>query len=174
MWFFYDYNFLSPLHQGLLEAESQIEPELKELLSKAGADEYAPIFAKKGVKIKQLTYMNDKQLSEVLLIEKHMFFFTACIRYTEDDLRMFNIIFSHLQLGIHNAYIRQKILATLESNMEAPAAKVSDATPSAPMDNDVPSAPPAPIETFQSNECVVCMENKVLMLPFFFVYISAF
>ena len=74
MWFFYDYNFLSPpLHQGLLEAESQIEPELKELLSKAGADEYAPIFAKKGVKMKQLTYMNDKQLSEVLLIEKHMF-----------------------------------------------------------------------------------------------------
>ena len=68
MWFFYDYNFLSPpLHQGLLEAESQIEPELKELLSKAGADEYAPIFAKKGVKMKQLTYMNDKQLSEVLL-----------------------------------------------------------------------------------------------------------
>ena len=48
--------------------------------------------------------------------------------------------------------------------MEAPAAKVSDATPSAPMANDVPSAPPAPIETFQSNECVVCMENKVLML----------
>ena len=76
MWSFYDYNFLSPLHQGLLEAESQIEPELKELLSKAGADEYAPIFAKKGVKMKQLTYMNDKQLSEVLLIiEKHMFIF---------------------------------------------------------------------------------------------------
>ena len=84
MWFFYDYNFLStPLHQGLLEAESQIEPELKELLSKAGADEYAPIFAKKGVKMKQLTYMNDKQLSEVLLIiEKHMFIFITCA-YTD-------------------------------------------------------------------------------------------
>lgn len=170
MWFFYDYNFLStpPLHQGLLEAESQIEPELKELLSKAGADEYAPIFAKKGVKIKQLTYMNDKQLSEVLLIEKYMYTHTRWPSYFD------YYFYSHLQLGIHNAYIRQKILATLESNMEAPAAKVSDATPSAPMANDVPSAPPAPIETFQSNECVVCMENKVLMLPFFFVYISAF
>ena len=51
--------------QGLLEAESQIETELKDLLYKIGADEYVPIFAKKGVGMKQLTYMNDKQLSEV-------------------------------------------------------------------------------------------------------------
>ena len=48
-----------------MEAESQIETELKDLLFKIGADEYVPIFAKKGVGMKQLTYMNDKQLSEV-------------------------------------------------------------------------------------------------------------
>ena len=82
----------------------------------------------------------------------------------QDDLRIFLLLRITFQLGIHNAYIRQKILAALESNMETPAAKVFDATPSAPMANDVPSAPPAPIETFQSNECVICMENKVLML----------
>ena len=48
-----------------MEAESQIETELKDLLFKIGADEYVPIFAVKGVGLKQLTYMNDKQLSEV-------------------------------------------------------------------------------------------------------------
>ena len=58
------YNFLL---QGLLEAESQIETELKDLLFKIGADEYVPIFAVKGVGLKQLTYMNDKQLSEVYI-----------------------------------------------------------------------------------------------------------
>ena len=51
-----------------MEAESQIETELKDLLFKIGADEYVPIFAKKGVGMKQLTYMNDKQLSEVHIL----------------------------------------------------------------------------------------------------------
>ena len=51
-----------------MEAESQIETELKDLLYKIGADEYVPIFAKKGVGMKQLTYMNDKQLSEVHIL----------------------------------------------------------------------------------------------------------
>ena len=50
-----------------MEAESQIETELKDLLFKIGADEYVPIFAVKGVGLKQLTYMNDKQLSEVYI-----------------------------------------------------------------------------------------------------------
>ena len=47
--------------------------------------------------------------------------------------------------------------------MEAPETKeVLDTTPSAPMATDEPSAPPsAPIDTFQSNECVICLENKV-------------
>ena len=47
--------------------------------------------------------------------------------------------------------------------MEAPESKeVLDTTPSAPMATDEPSAPPsAPIDTFQSNECVICLENKV-------------
>jgi len=46
--------------------------------------------------------------------------------------------------------------------MEAPETKeVLDTTPSAPMATDEPSAPPsAPIDTFQSNECVICLENK--------------
>ena len=75
------------------------------------------------------------------------------------QLGMIFIFFS--QLGIHNAYIRQKILVSLERDLDAPASQVLDTTPSAPMPTDVPSAPSAPIETYQSNECVICMENKV-------------
>ena len=54
--------------------------------------------------------------------------------------------------------------------MEAPETKeVLDTTPSAPMATDEPSAPPsAPIDTFQSNECVVCMENKVIWVYLIF------
>ena len=55
-----------------MEAESQIETELKDLLFKIGADEYVPIFAMKGVGLKQLTYMNDKQLSEVHIFNIHL------------------------------------------------------------------------------------------------------
>ena len=46
---------------------------------------------------------------------------------------------------------------------EAAAVAVIDTTPSAPVATDLPSAPPlAPVETYQSNECVVCLENKVI------------
>jgi E3 ubiquitin-protein ligase LRSAM1 len=135
-WLIQYQKLLDSKPKGLLEAESQIETELKDLLFKIGADEYVPIFAKKGVGMKQLTYMNDKQLSEI---------------------------------GIHNAYIRQKIIASLDNAMEAPESKeVLDTTPSAPMATDEPSAPPsAPIDTFQSNECVVCLEKKcnIIFLP---------
>ena len=54
--------------------------------------------------------------------------------------------------------------------MEAPESKVLDTTPSAPMPTDAPSAPPsAPIDTFQSNECVVCLEKKVILVYNYFL-----
>lgn len=66
------------------------------------------------------------------------------------------------EMGVHNAYIRSRILAALEEELSA---KAGDATPSAPLATDTPSAPPmAPVETYQSNECVVCLENKVLKI----------
>ena len=43
----------------------------------------------------------------------------------------------------------------------------ADTAPSAPVavSDDLPSAPPmAPVETYQSNECVICLENKVSLL----------
>ena len=82
---------------------------------------------------------------------------------------------------MHNLYLRQKLLASVEqyaSMQEQLAARYtqtngnSGAYPSAPPQENIPSAPPAastassapsapPIETFQSTECCVCMERKV-------------
>ena len=85
---------------------------------------------------------------------------------------------------MHNLYLRQKVIAAVEqysSNQEQIVARygqtngVSGAHPSAPPQENVPSAPPPapfddssssapsapPIETFQSTECCVCMERKV-------------
>ena len=90
-------------------------------------------------------------------------------------------IIRFLQMGMHNLYLRQKLLASVEqyaSMQEQLAARYtqtngnSGAYPSAPPQENIPSAPPAastassapsapPIETFQSTECCVCMERKV-------------
>lgn len=49
----------------MVEAEKKIDASLKELLMKAGAEDYIPIFAMRGITIKQLPYMKDVELSEV-------------------------------------------------------------------------------------------------------------
>ncbi len=90
-------------------------------------------------------------------------------------------------MGVHNTYLRQKLLSLANAQMDSGAAAVpsappanaasaedeeaaaarkkladgtEDAAPSAPPSTE-PSAPVQPVETFQSTECVVCMENKV-------------
>ena len=69
-------------------------------------------------------------------------------------------------MGIHNAYLRQRILAVVEEENSSQSNGI-DTTPSAPVATDLPSAPPlAPVETYQSNECVVCLENKVFPMYF--------
>ena len=93
------------------------------------------------------------------------------------------------QLGVSSEYIRKKIKAAVEeyqamgermkarfSGIEngsigspsAPPTEMDDLAPTAPTlpsAEGVPSAPP--IETFQSAECVVCMERKVEILLIF-------
>ena len=76
-----------------------------------------------------------------------------------------------------------KMQENLASKMSGLSTSSANATPSAPINDEAPSAPPvegeakgaptdngtnitaapsAPlVETFQSNECVICMENKV-------------
>ena len=66
------------------------------------------------------------------------------------------------QLGVHNAYLRQRIVTALEEELCQDKQQSGDTAPSAPLPLDLPSAPPlAPVETYQSNECVICLENKV-------------
>ena len=49
--------------------------------------------------------------------------------------------------------------------MAAMANGNGNTAPSAPMPTDEPSAPPmAPVETYQSKECVICLENKASVL----------
>jgi len=142
----------------LTQMEDKVEPLLKEVLMEAGAEEYVPVFALKRVTLKQLSYMKDKELSE---------------------------------MGVHNTYLRQKILMCAERRANAIDASLGGGgAPSAPpataaqVDYDPPSAPPAskladsgnrptapsappPVETFQSTECVICLEQKcdIIFLP---------
>ena len=114
--------------------------------------------------------MEDKDLAEVKNV------FTAL-----------TILFTRyiFQLGVSSEYIRKKIKAGVDEyqemgeRMKARFSSIENgetADPSAPpteTDEDVPSAPTLPnsdddahpsappIETFQSAECVVCMERKV-------------
>ena len=69
-WLIQYQKLLDAKPKGLLEAEKAIDPDLKEVLVKAGAEEYVPILAMKDVNKKQVAYMNDKQLSEVILTGK--------------------------------------------------------------------------------------------------------
>lgn len=66
-WLIQYQKLLDAKPQGLLEAEKAIDPDLKDVLVKAGAEDYVPILAIKDVNKKQVMYMNDKQLSEVTL-----------------------------------------------------------------------------------------------------------
>jgi len=156
-WLIQYQKLLDSKPKGLVEAESKIEPALRDLLKSSGAEEYIPVLATRNVTLKQLSYMKDKELME---------------------------------LGMHNLYLRQKVIGAVEqftANQEQLAARygqtngVSGSHPSAPPQENVPSAPPPapfdstsssapsapPIETFQSTECCVCMERKcdIIFLP---------
>jgi len=131
-WLIQYQKLLDAKPKGLLEAEKAIDPDVREVLVKAGAEDYVPVLAIKDINKKQLAFMNDKQLSE---------------------------------LGVHNAYLRQRILSVLQEEVNHNV----NTEPSAPVATDLPSAPPlaTPVETYQSNECVVCLECKcnIIFLP---------
>ena len=144
--------------------------QVKELLTTCGGEEYIPLFAKKQLTFKEVQYMEDKDLKQVLNSLKGM-------------LRVHLILF---QLGISSEYMRNKIRVCIdeyvgmEERMQAKLNKMEngvngDSAPSAPssdLDHDIPSAPdddspsaPAIIQTFHTPECVVCLERKVIMKP---------
>ena len=71
----------------MVEAEAKIEPALKDLLTKSGAEDYIPVFAMRNVTLKQLSFMNDKELSEVVTL--------ICLNYasTTFDYFLLTILF---------------------------------------------------------------------------------
>lgn len=157
-WLIQYQKLLDSKPKGLEKAEKNLDTKVKDLLSSCGGDEYLPLFAKKQISMKELLFMEDKDLAE---------------------------------LGVSSEYIRKKIKAGVDEyqemgeRMKARFSSIENgetADPSAPpteTDEDVPSAPTLPnsdddahpsappIETFQSAECVVCMERKcdIIFLP---------
>ena len=157
--------------QSMMEAEANIDSALKEVLTNAGAEEFMPIFAMKNITLKQLSYMKDKELSELGVHNT----------YIRQKILMCAEEFASMQ-----ERLAQKMSGLGDGASTAPTAPPavgSDAIGSAPplpppsevipangklseangaaaaATAPIPSAPP--VETFQSNECVVCMENKV-------------
>jgi len=137
----------------LVEAEQALDPQVKELLSCFSGDEFLPLFAKKKIGMKQLTYMDDKALKEIGI--------------SSDYSR------SKILTGV------EEFLSKNNKNLPtAPVIDLDDSLPSAPLDEApcvgldstgaclVPSAPP-PVETFISAECVICLERKcdIIFLP---------
>lgn len=156
-WLIQYQKLLDSKPKGLENAEKNLDTKVKDLLSSCGGDEYLPLFAKKQISMKEFLFMEDKDLQE---------------------------------LGVGSEYIRKKIKASVDEYQEmgermkarfnsienggvgdpsAPPTELDELTPTAPTlpnsEDGAPSAPP--IETFQSAECVVCMERKcdIIFLP---------
>ncbi len=67
-WLIQYQKLLDAKPKGAREAEERLEPELRSMLEEAGAEDYAPVLGLRGVlTVKQLSYMKDKELSEVAL-----------------------------------------------------------------------------------------------------------
>jgi len=178
--------------KGLVEAESKIDPALKDLLTRAGAEDYIPVFATRNLALKQVSYMNDRELMELgmhnlYLRQKVM----MCVKeYAEMQERL------DAKLGGGGGatdecakYAAVPTAPVAEDQPSAPPmqpgyddAAASASAPPPPLEpgdvaggvaraaataSALPSAPPAPIETFKSTECCVCMERKcdIIFLP---------
>ena len=52
--------------QTLLKAEEKLDAGLRDILAEAGAEEFGPILAMRGITSKQIVYMRDRELAEVI------------------------------------------------------------------------------------------------------------
>jgi len=155
-WLIQYQKLLDSKPKGLEEAEGKMDAKVKQLLVDCGAEELVPVFAKKKVTFKEVAF-----LSEV-------------------DLK---------QMGISSEFLRRRVLSAIaglvqqedlaRTKLEGGAGSENGAA-SAPSEDDkarndggeVATAPEdiepsAPVETFQSAECVVCLERKcdIIFLP---------
>eukprot|EP00088_Acartia_fossae_P032609 TRINITY_DN33368_c0_g3_i2.p1 TRINITY_DN33368_c0_g3~~TRINITY_DN33368_c0_g3_i2.p1 ORF type:complete len:753 (+),score=281.15 TRINITY_DN33368_c0_g3_i2:53-2311(+) len=133
-------------------AEEHLDPKVKRVLSEAGADKYKPLFAKKNITFKELSFADDKILKQYGV---------------ESEYLRNQILFC----------LHQHLTAEADRNApSAPDQSLDDSMPSAPPpenghSGEAASAPPDPqqniIQTFKTGECVVCMERKsnIIFLP---------
>ena len=165
-WLIQYQRLLDSKPKNMVQMEESADSALKEVLTKAGAEDYLPILAMKGVNLKQLSYMKDKELSEL------------------------GVHNAYLRQKILTCAVESQDSLQQRFSNNNPAQE--SATPSAPVDANAPSAPAAPdklaeetgggsngsdpalaiptaplLETFQSKECVVCLERKVKIIHSF-------
>jgi len=134
-------------------AEEQLDAKVLRILTEAGAEKYKPIFAKKNITFKQLSFADDKALKQ----------------YGVESEYLRNQILFCLQQYLDSL--------TKSPAPSAPDQSLDESAPSAPPvengegSSSAPSAPPDPaqniIQTFKTGECVVCMEKKseIIFLP---------
>lgn len=152
-WLIQYQKLLDSKPKGLANAEKNLDSKVKDLLSSCGGDEYIPLFAKKQISMKQLQYIQDKELKELGVTSEYI---RKKIQAGAEEFQS------------NDQMLQEKINGTtngVSGEASAPPREMDDSLPSAPADEDVPSAPP--IETFQSAECVVCLERKcdIIFLP---------
>jgi len=132
----------------LVDRENELDQNIKDILNSCSGEEFLPVFAKKNITMKMLTYMGHKELKEAGVTSEYVR--TKIISGVEAIL---------------------SVASVQNGGPSAPSSSLDPSIPSAPpseqSEGPTPSAPPAPLETFQSAECVVCMERPcdILFLP---------
>jgi len=129
-----------------------MDPKVKKLLVECGAEELVPVFAKKKVTYKEVGFLTEVDLKQMGIssefLRRRVLSAIAGLAEGEDSAR------SKLEGGAGS----EKGAASAPSEDEERGEEAS-----APEDTD----PSAPVETFQSAECVICLERKcdIIFLP---------
>ncbi|XP_023336476.1 E3 ubiquitin-protein ligase LRSAM1 isoform X2 [Eurytemora carolleeae] len=129
---------------GVQTMEGELDPQVRRVLAGAGAEKLIPIFARKKVTFKELSFAD------------HV------------TLRQYGVDSEYTRNQILSAVETMLISQNGSTAPSAPEPILDDSVPSAPVDDSAPSAPISNIiETFHTGECVVCMERKseIIFLP---------
>lgn len=141
--------------KGLEDAEKSLDKEVKSILIDSGAEELIPLFSAKNISLKQILFMDDADLEQIGVGSEYSrkTILNSILKFKDDEDR-----------------VASKQIPKSDGNASAPPVAEDEDVPSAPPTNgdtgdDDPSAPP--IETFQSTECVICLEKKcdIIFLP---------
>jgi len=166
-WLIQYQKLLDSKPKGVEQAELTLDAKVKNLLIGCGGEELIPIFAKKKITFKELSFLTDKDLQQLGV-------WSQLMRH-----RVLGAV-SELESGEDRARMKLEGGAGGKGAPSAPSHSPSG-SPSAPTQENgfcspggsttsspaKETAPTAPVETFQSAECVVCLERKcdIIFLP---------